>query len=100
MDLRKVDHPFSIGEWRNDPLSFFIVPAGVVEDMFKLVRAHENVHDGRKLFDLFFLISDSIKQLLLFILVLILKIFQLYQVHSILLLDLFKSFTHFVYLLI
>lgn len=100
MDLRKIDHPFTISEGRNIPLSFFIVPAGVVKDMFELIRTHENVHDGRKLFDLLFLISDSIKQLLLFILVLILKILQLNQVHSILFLDFLKAFTHFVYLLV
>jgi hypothetical protein len=34
MNFRKIDHSFAIGEGRNAPLSSFIIPAGVVDDMF------------------------------------------------------------------
>ena len=60
MEFGKIDHPFPISKRRNYPLSFFVVPAGVVDDVLELVRTHEYVHDGCELFYLFLLISNRI----------------------------------------
>ena len=76
----KVDHPFTIGKRRDIPLSFLVIPAGVIEDVLELILIHEDVDDSCILFYFFLLIPNRIKQFLLFILVLVLKIFQLYQV--------------------
>lgn len=76
----KVDHPFTIGKGRDIPLSFLVIPAGVIEDVFELILIHEDVDDSCILFYFFLLIPNSIKQLLLFILVLVLKIFEFDQV--------------------
>lgn len=100
MDFWKIDHPFAIGEGRYAPLPSFIVPTRVVNDMFELIWTHENIHDGSELFDLLFLISDGIKQLLLLVFMLILNILQFNQIHSVLLLDLLKTLAHLVNLFI
>ena len=76
----KVDHSFTIGKGRDTPLSFFIIPTGVVKDVLELILIHEDIDNRCKLFYFFLLIPDSIKKLLLFILVLVLKIFKLDQI--------------------
>ena len=60
MQFREIDHPFTVGEVRNDPLSSFLAPFWIVDDILKLIIVHENTDNSLILFDLFFLISNRI----------------------------------------
>lgn len=98
--LGEVDHALAIGKGRNRPLSFLVAPGRVVEDVLELILIHEHVHYGRVLLYLFLLVSDSVKQFFLFLLVLALQIFELDEVEGVLLLYLLETLPHLVHLFI
>ena len=64
--------------------------------MLELILIHEHVHNGRVLLYLFLLVSDSVKQFFLFLLVLALQIFELDEVEGVLLLYLLETLPHLV----
>lgn len=72
--FRKVNILFTICEEGNFPFSLFLIPLRVVDDHFNLLWIHEHIKDGRKLFDLLLLVSDSIKKLFLLVLMLVLNV--------------------------
>ena len=96
----KINIFLPVSKERYFPLSFFFIPLRVVDNMINLIWIHKNVKNCWKLFDLFFLVSDRIKQLLFLIFMLILYISQFSQVSNIFLFNLCKSFLNFVYLLV
>lgn len=98
--LGEVYHTLAIGKGRDRPLSFLVAPGRVVEDVLELILIHEHVHYGRVLLYLFLLVSDSVKQFFLFLLVLALQIFELDEVEGVLLLYLLETLPHLVHLFI
>ena len=100
MHLGEVYHTLAIGKGWNRPLSFLVAPGRVVEDVLELILIHEHVHNGRVLLYLFLLVSDSVKQFFLFLLVLALQIFELDEVEGVLLLYLLETLPHLVHLFI
>ena len=77
MQFREIDHSFSIGKMWDMPLPPFLIPLGIIDDGIELIVVHQDIDDGLKLFDLFFLVTYGIKQLFFLFLVLILYIFEL-----------------------
>lgn len=85
---------------RNEPLSFFFIPLWIVDNRLKLIVVHEDIYNCLELFNLFLLIPDGIKKLLLFLLVLVLDISQLNQVSCVFLFYFLKSKPHLINLFI
>ena len=100
VEFGEIDHPLPVGEVGHNPLPPLLVPLGVVYDGLELVIVHENADDGLELLNLFLLIPDGVKKLLLLLLVLVLNVPEFDQVGRIFLLDLLKPLAHLVNFLI
>jgi hypothetical protein len=100
VQFRKVYHTLTISKLRYSPLPFFLAPCWIVDNIFELVLTHKYINDSSVLLYLFFLVTNSVKQLFLLILMLILNILEFNQVSSIFLFDLLKPFPHLIYFLI
>lgn len=66
---------FLIGEIGHVPFFLFLVPLRVVDDVVDLVRSHQHGQNRRKFLYLLLLLANSIEEVLLFILMLILDVF-------------------------
>lgn len=100
MQLREVYHSFTICKVRDNPFSSLFVPLRIIDDCLELIAVHQNVDDSLILLDLFLLISDCVKKLLFFLLMLVLNVPQFDQISSIFFLNFLKTKSHLINFLV
>lgn len=65
----------SISKVRHIPLLLFLIPFWIIYYMLDLLRSHYHIKNGAEFLNLFFLVSNCIKQIFFFVFVLILDVF-------------------------
>lgn len=89
-----------VGEVGDSPLLLILVPVGVVHYVVNVFLRHHHIQNGCQLLDFLLLVADSVQELLLLVLVLVLDVPEFLHVGHILILNFPEPHLHLVHFLI